>query len=177
MKPKVIVVYHSGYGHTQKLAERVAVGANIIGVAEVMKAEEPDWQKLDEADAIVFGCPTYMGSTSWQFKKFMDETSSRWFKQSWKDKIAGGFTNSGDASGDKLNVLIQLAVFAAQHSMVWVSTGAKPDKEINRLGSALGPMAKSDNASPEITPPESDLKTAELYGKRIAEITLKFKAR
>jgi NAD(P)H dehydrogenase (quinone) len=168
---KIIVVYHSSYGHTQKQAERIAKGAD----GEVMSVEEIDWDKLDQADAIIFGAPTYMGSVSWQFKKFMDDSSKRWFSQSWKNKIAGGFTNSGELSGDKLNVLIQLAVYAAQHSMIWVGAGEMPGKEINRLGSSLGVMAKSDNAPAAITPPESDLQTAELYGKRIAEITNKFK--
>lgn len=177
MKLNIAVVYHSGFGHTKKQAEAVARGASEIANTEIMSVDKVDWEKLDNADAIIFGAPTYLGSASWQFKKFMDESSSRWFKQSWKDKIAGGFTNSGELSGDKLNVLFQFVVFAAQHSMIWVGSAEMPSKEINRLGSSLGVMAKSDNASPDITPPESDLKTAELYGKRIASITLKFKAR
>ena len=51
-------------------------------------------EALDAADAIIFGSPTYMGMASWQFKKFADATSKRWFTSAWKDKVAGGFTIS-----------------------------------------------------------------------------------
>ena len=42
-----------------------------------------------------------MGMVSWQFKKFADASSKRWFNMDWKDKIAAGFTNSGSMNGDK----------------------------------------------------------------------------
>lgn len=44
----------------------------------------------------------------------------------WRDKVAAGFTNSGSKSGDKVNTLISLAIFAAQHHMHWVSLGLGP---------------------------------------------------
>lgn len=177
MKPKIVVVYHSGTGHTKKQAEAAHKGANLLGTSMLMSVSEIDWDALDVADAIIFGAPTYMGNVSYQFKKFMDETSTRWFKQAWQDKIAGGFTNSGYPSGDKMNTLIQMITFASQHQMIWVGVNPMPKGEINRLGSSLGAMAHSFNDSPDVTPPESDLKTAELYGKRIAEITIKFRSR
>lgn len=174
-KPNIIIIYHSGFGHTKKQAEAVHRGAAMVTNAELMSVEKIDWQKLDAADAIIFGAPTYMGSVSAQFKFFMDETGTRWLNKSWNDKIAGGFTNGGSPSGDKVNTLIQLALYATSMGMIWVGQKELPGKEINRLGSYLGAMAQSDNASPDVTPPESDLKTAEIYGKRVAAITLKFK--
>ncbi len=113
----------------------------------------------------------------------MDASSKLFFTESWKDKIAAGFTNSQSMSGDKLNTLMQLAIFSAQHRMIWVgqaesNTSSEGDqgnpKAINRVGSHLGAMAQSDNASPEITPSSGDLETAELLGKRVAEITRRF---
>jgi multimeric flavodoxin WrbA len=165
---KITVVYHSGYGHTKLQAEAVARGAN----AELMSVEAIDWQTLETSDAIIFGSPTYMGSVSAQFKKFMDDTGKTWLAQKWKNKIAGGFTNASSMSGDKLNTLIQLTVFAAQHGMVWV--GAEHDAETDRFGSCLGAMAQSENAAatPE-NPPSQDILRAENYGKRIALFTAK----
>ncbi|HQT05397.1 MAG TPA: flavodoxin family protein [Thiotrichales bacterium] len=95
---KVVVVYHSGYGHTQKQAEAVADGANaqLIAIDAEGNIGEADWASLAAADAIVFGSPTYMGSASWQFKKFADASSKPWFGQQWKDKVFGGFTNSAN---------------------------------------------------------------------------------
>lgn len=179
---KVAVVYHSGYGHTAKQAQAVAKGAGSVAGASVqlISVDEADkhWDELAQADAIIFGAPTYMGSLSGPFKTFMDTSSKAWFSQGWKDKIAAGFTNSASQSGDKLNSLIQLAVFAAQHGMVWVGTGLMPGnnsskgsvEDVNRLGSFLGAMAQSNSdAPPEQAPPPADLKTAELLGERVAK--------
>ena len=171
MSKKIIVVYHSGYGHTKLQAEAVARGAN----AELMSVDAVDFTKLEEADAIIFGAPTYMGSLSAQFKAFMDASSKEWFQLKWKNKIAGGFTNSASMSGDKLNSLMQLAIFGAQHGMIWV--GAEYDSVGDRIGSTIGVMAQSENAPADANnPPAKDIARAESYGKRIAAITEKFKA-
>lgn len=177
---KIAVVYHSGYGHTKKQAEAVARGASaqLISVADV----EAHWDDLAQADAIIFGAPTYMGSLSAEFKKFMEASSKPWFSQAWKDKIAAGFTNSASMNGDKLNSLVQLSVFAAQHSMIWVSLGMMPSNsskaqrnDLNYLGSYIGAMAQSDSdMGADIVPPQGDLDTAEQFGKRVAEVTKQF---
>ena len=186
---KIVIVYHSGYGHTAKVAQAVGEGAKQLQGAEVDVIsvdgiDEAGWAKLDAADAIIFGAPTYMGSVSGQFKVFIDTASKRWMKQEWKNKIAAGFTNSGSYSGDKLNSLVQLALNAMQHSMIWVGTGLMPasskgtegpdSNAINRMGSSLGLMAQSNNESPDIAPPKGDLETAKLFGKRVADITAQF---
>jgi len=68
--------------------------------------------ELDAADAIIFGCPTYMGSMSAGMKSFVETAASKWFTQAWKDKVAGAFTNLASFSGDKLNTLIGLVINA-----------------------------------------------------------------
>lgn len=179
---KIAVVYHSGYGHTKVQAEAVARGAGAVAGAEALLIpveEAPERAaELGAADAIIFGAPTYMGSVSGPFKTFMDGTSKVWMDQGWKDKLAAGFTNSASQSGDKLNSLIQLAIFAAQHGMVWVSVGLLPGnntskgspEDLNRLGSFLGAMAQSNgDEGPDKGPSRSDLATAEHLGRRVAE--------
>lgn len=180
---RVAVVYHSGFGHTKVLAEAVARGAESVAGTQVslIPVEEAQARaaEIDAADAIVFGAPTYMGSVSAQFKAYMDATAKIWFAQGWKDKLAAGFTNSASQSGDKLNSLMQLAIFAMQHGMVWVgldllpgnnsSTGSTAD--LNRLGSFIGAMAQSNSdAPPSEAPIESDRKTAEHLGRRVAAL-------
>src|SRR6266849_2388810 len=101
---KIIVVYHSGYGHTMKIAEAVARGAAAINGAsvELVTAEQAPgrWELLDGADAIIMGAPTYMGSLSAPFKAFMDSTSHlQYAEKRWEGKIAAGFTN-GASRGD-----------------------------------------------------------------------------
>ena len=182
------VVYHSGYGHTAKVAQAVANGASIDGITvNLLKADaltDADWATLDGSHAIIFGAPTYMGGVSAQFKTFIDATSKRWFTLAWKDKIGAGFTNSGSYSGDKLASLQQLMILAMQHGMIWVGTGLAPGAHsnsdaapdvVNRLGYSIGVATQSDNAAPEITPPAGDREFARLYGARITEITQKMK--
>ena len=125
---RVAVVYHSGYGHTKVQAEAVVRGAAAVAGTEVkliaVEDYEKHWSALDDADAIIFGAPTYMAGASAPFKAFLDATSARWAEQRWKDKLAAGFTNSAGHNGDKLNTLQQFALFAMQHGMVWV--GPRP---------------------------------------------------
>lgn len=183
----IAIAYHSGYGHTARQAEAVARGARAVAGTRVTLVPVADvdkhWTDLEAADAIVFGSPTYMGGVSAPFKAFMDASAKAWFTQKWKDKLAAGFTNSGSQSGDKLNTLLQLAVFAAQHGMHWVSLGLLPGnnsssgspEDLNRLGSYLGAMAQSDvDASPDLAPGGSDLRTAEHLGRRVAESVAQF---
>ncbi|MGH8389454.1 MAG: flavodoxin family protein [Pseudomonas sp.] len=179
----VVVVYHSGYGHTRVMAEAVADGVQrypgstcrLIAVQDV----DEHWDRLHQADAIIFGAPTYMGSASADFKGFMDATASFYLAQPWRDKLAAGFTNSGCLCGDKLNTLLQMAVFAAQHSMIWVGLDVLParsatgefDGQLNRLGSSLGAMAQSNvEQSPQQAPPAEDCRTAAQLGERVARL-------
>ena len=184
--PKVAIVYHSGFGHTHVLAEKVAQGVRESGAQPVLLRIEnaaqdfaPIFAEIASADAVVFGAPTYMGSASAAFQAFAEASAKAWFTADWKDKLAAGFTNSGSLSGDKLNTLTNFAVLAAQHGMIWVGTGLPPaiasgevtPASINRVGSSLGVMAQSDNAGTDVTPPEGDRETARLFGARIAWAT------
>lgn len=186
---KVFVIYHSGYGHTKVQAEAVLAGAQSIdGVeAELIDAKEAanNLDRIDEADAMIFGSPTYMGTISAEFKAFMDASSSKWMQQGWKDKIAGGFTNSASQVGDKTGTLQALSVFAAQHGMVWVGLDLPPgnnssegtDNSLNRMGASLGAMAQSlADQGPDVSPPDADQKTAHYYGARIAQAAIRWAA-
>src|SRR5947209_9799017 len=183
---RVVIAYHSGYGHTARQAEAVARGAASIPGTDILlynvaQLSDELWAALDRADAIIFGAPTYMGSPSAVFKAFAEGTSKAWGDNlRWKDKIAAGFTNSQNINGDKLNTLVAFAILAAQHGMPWVNLGLFPGRntstgsaeDLNRLGSFLGAMAQSNgDADSDIAPPWSDLQTAEELGRRVATVT------
>lgn len=176
---KIVVAWQSGYGHTKKIAEAVHAGAATLPgtdarMLDVSAIDEAGWRLLAEADAIVFGAPTYMGGPSAAFKAFADASVKVWFTQGWKDKLAGGFTCSLTMSGDKYATLMSILTLAMQHGMVWVGTGMLPSElpghpeQMNRLGSYIGVMAQADNVPPEQSPPAGDLNTAYAYGQRIA---------
>ncbi len=180
----IAVVYHSGYGHTKRMAESVAAGAGATLV--VIDAEgnlsDSDWETLNKADAIIFGSPTYMGSVTWQFKKFADASSKAWFTQAWKDKIFAGFTNSATMNGDKHSTLHYFITLAMQHSGIWVGTGLMPSNskaaqrnDVNYVGSFAGAMAQSPSDSSPEEMLSGDLETAKLFGQRVAATAARFK--
>jgi multimeric flavodoxin WrbA len=175
----IVVVYHSGYGHTARLAQAVAdgAGASLVAIDAEGNLSAEAWESLNAAQAIIMGSPTYMGTVSWQFKKFADASSKAWFTQAWKDKLFAGFTNSATMNGDKLSTLHYLFTLAMQHSGVWVGTGMMPANskaaqrnDINFVGSFAGAMAQtpSDASVDEI--PTGDLETARLFGQRVANV-------
>ena len=169
----VAIVYHSPYGHTAKVAQYISQGVESAGLAvALMSVENIDWERLDAADAIVMGCPTYMGSLSAAMKLFMEQSSKRWLARGWQGKLAAGFTNGGGLSGDKLAVLQQINLFAMQHGMLWTGLPIMPTgrglADLNRMSSFLGLMTQSDNAPVDVTPPEGDLATAMQFGQHIA---------
>jgi NAD(P)H dehydrogenase (quinone) len=181
---QVVVVYHSGYGHTQRMAQSVAegAGAELIAIDADGNVSEAGWAALNAADAIIMGSPTYMGNVSWQFKKFADASSKPWYSQAWKDKLAAGFTNSAGMNGDKHVTLSTLFTLAMQHGMIWVSQGLMPSNtkgaqrnDVNYLVSYAGAIAQSpsDAGAQDMLP--GDLETARLFGARVAEVAAKFK--
>lgn len=178
----VSIVYDSGYGHTAKQAQAVAEGVHQVPGAEaklIAVADGPiPWETLEASDAIIFGSPTYNGLVSARLKQFMeDSTKLVWMTQKWRNKIAAGFTNSGAMHGDKLNSLISMTLFAAQHGMIWVGLDLFPGRssgEPNRIGGWLGAMAQSNDESPEFSPNDSDLKTAAYLGQRVAQTARRF---
>ena len=185
MSKNIVIVYFSGYGHTRRMAESVAQGAGgtLLAVDQEGNLPETGWETLAAADAIIFGAPTYMGSVPWQFKKFLDASSKAWYHQSWKDKVAAGFTNSASMNGDKLSTLNYLFTLAMQHSMIWVGTGIMPSNskaatrnDVNYVASFSGAMAStpSDASVDEMLP--GDLETARLFGERVATVTARLSA-
>ncbi|WP_323844409.1 flavodoxin family protein [Microbulbifer magnicolonia] len=130
---KFAVVYYSATGTSEILAQAVAAGIHSVAGAEavVLKIADTDidhgryknreiMRQLDHCDGIVFGSPTFMGTVAAQFKAFMDATSERYSQRAWAGKLAAGFTIGGSPSGDQLNTIQTLQIFAAQHGMLWM---------------------------------------------------------
>ncbi|CAM3820576.1 flavodoxin family protein [Paracidovorax anthurii] len=180
----IVVVYHSGYGHTQRLAQAVAegAGAQLIAIDADGNLPEGGWDALAAADGIIFGTPTYMGGPSWQFKKFADASSKAWFGRAWQDKVFGGFTNSASFNGDKQVTLIALQTLASQHGGIWVSLGLLPSNskgatrsDVNNLGGSVGVLAQSPSDASVQEMSQGDLDTGRAYGTRVAAITARLR--
>jgi NAD(P)H dehydrogenase (quinone) len=190
----VAIVYHSGFGNTEQIAQALERGVSAVAGVQVRlhKLLESDVQNgrwnnpqtldaLNQADAIVFGAPTYMGMVSGVFKCFADATAPLWMQHTWQDKLAGGFTTSSHPSGDKVMTLHYLVTLAAQLRMVWLgpteqASHIKGSTEgIDQWGFYLG-IGALGTVNPAVgsTPTPGDVLTAEKYGQRIAQATLRW---
>lgn len=180
---RIVIPYFSGAGHTLQLADAIAQGAGAqrVRLVDVTALEAADWTAMDNADAIIFGTPTYMGGVAADYAAFLEKAGARWMDQSWADKIAGGFTVATFGSGDKLACLQRLNIFAAQMGMIWVGPkdiGApvfEHETGINVDGGWLGLMGVSMRAPRGAVRP-GDLESARRFGARIHDISSRLKA-
>jgi NAD(P)H dehydrogenase (quinone) len=183
MSSLISIVFHSGFGHTEKLAQAVAQGSGgaLLAIDQHGELSPEGWAQLAASRAIVFGSPTYMGNVSWQFKRFADASAGVWSQQGWKDKLAAGFTNSAGINGDKLATLHAMFTLSQQHGMLWMGTGMPPANakastrdDINYLASFAGLMAAtpSDASVDELA--LGDLLTARAFGERVAALVRRY---
>jgi len=184
----IAIVYHSGFGHTKALAEAIAKGAETVANTRVSLIAVADAEarqtELDGADAIIFGSPTYMGGVSAEFAKFKDWTSKRWMEGAWRNKLAAGFTASASWNGDKHNTLYQLLTLALQHGMVWVGLGLPGGNnsskgsadDLNRVGASIGAMAQANADQGNEGIAQSDFRTMQALGQRVAEAARRWRA-
>jgi NAD(P)H dehydrogenase (quinone) len=180
----IIVVNHSITGTTAQLAQAVLEGVRSVKgctgklitidgahIVEGRYKNEELLQVLDACDAVIFGCPTFMGGPSAQFKAFADASSDRWDTQRWEGKLCAGFTVGSNLNGDQLSTLQYLSIFGAQHGMLWVGIdipGGYDPQGRNRLGAQLGLISQSTG----LVVPEVDLLTAKYFGARVSQKTL-----
>ncbi len=192
---KIAIIYHTRFHSVEKIASEIAIGMELVDGVKIALIQCSEAQsriaEINDADAIVFGSPTYFGSVSSEMKVFFDSTSEIFMQKRWKDKIAAAFTHSGSPSGDKLMTLMQMMVFAMQNGMIWAGMDLIPNEnyevpnewsdlgaqslEVNKLGSWIGLMSQSD-ARRGIEISKNDLLTARIFGKRIATITKQMKS-
>lgn len=181
---KIAIVFHSGYGHTKRAAEHVQKGAASTGADVELIAIDAEgnlpqggWERIKAAAGVIFGSPTYMGGPSWQFKKFADASSKPWYTMEWKGKVAAGFTNSATLNGDKFATISYLITLAMQHKMLWTGTGMHPSNakahgrdDLNHLGGYSGLLVTSPSDAGIDEMIAGDLKTAEAFGRNVAEV-------
>ncbi|MDH2608235.1 flavodoxin family protein [Acinetobacter baumannii] len=176
----VAIIYHSRQGHTQFIAQQIQIGVlshhNIK--ADLLNAEDLIERPgiLIQYDGLIWGSPTYLGGVSSKLKQLMDATGPLWKKQSFKGKLAAGFTVSSLPAGDKQSTLISIFTFCMQHGMLWVGNPILPEQHqgvaytqaANRLGSWSGLMAQAEHGSNADGFDEGDIKTAQQFGENFA---------
>lgn len=177
----IAIVYYSQGGATAMIAHSVAQGVIDAGAhADLYSLESHQvidgrWQdpltieRLANADAILFGAPTYTGEVAVPFKAFADATAEVWQARSWQGKLAGGFSLPAHAAGDQRLTLQYFALLAGQHGMDWAHwEGVQPDDGARRLGAVQGLVGQlaDDDAAYALQP--GDVIAGNLYGRHIA---------
>jgi NAD(P)H dehydrogenase (quinone) len=115
---KVLIVYDSRTGNTEKMADAVAEGARRVEGASVvvMNVGKAKLDDLLAADAIILGSPTYYGNMSGRMKELIDQTFNIHGKL--KGKVGGAFTSSGGtACGAETAILAMLQAMLV-HGMI-----------------------------------------------------------
>ena len=97
---KVAVIYHSETGNTEEMARLVAQGVESEGGdSSAMSLDEVDWAFVRDSAALVYGCPTYEGTCSWQMKRFLDEESGDLERHPFAGKLGAVFCSQNWPGG------------------------------------------------------------------------------
>jgi NAD(P)H dehydrogenase (quinone) len=120
---RMLILYYSGSGHTERMANEIADGARSKKTdVEIKKVEEFEPSRLPDYDCLVFGTPTYFSNVAWQVKKLIDESIVYYRGKQLKGKVAGIFTSCGTRSNGQ-DCLKALEVALGHHHGMRVLEG------------------------------------------------------
>jgi NAD(P)H dehydrogenase (quinone) len=134
---KVLIVYHSVYGHIQAMAKSVQEGVQAVAgvdavlrrvqefpdVVQHMEAEkgytyqvyqsqaavpECTLDDLRDAEGMILGSPTRYGNMTAQMKKLIDSTAQLWVSGAMEGKPAGVFTSTATTHGGQETTLLTM---------------------------------------------------------------------
>ncbi len=152
--PKVLVVYDSRTGNTERMATAVADGAMQVKGTEVvvLKVDKAKMQDLIDSDAMILGSPTYYGNMSGKMKSFIDRTNS--IHGRLNGKVGGAFTSSGDTACGAETTLLSILEAMLINGMI--IQGRYDNKH-------YGPTAVE-------APNKKEIESCKELGKRVADL-------
>ena len=194
---KILVLYHSMYGHIETMAEAVARGAESVSGSEVTIKRVPETMPKDafesaggktmqaaeiaepaelvNYDAIIFGTPTRFGNMSGQMRNFLDRTGGLWAQGALAGKIASVFTSTGTGGGAETTISSTWTTLA-HHGMVIVPLGYTHEgvADISEVGGGT-PYGASTIAGADGSrqPSEKELAIAQYQGEQVANLAAK----
>ena len=200
---KMLILFHSMYGHIRTMAEAAAQAAREIPGVEALLRRVPETlnddiltkmgaldaakaqadipvatvNDLAEADAILFGTPTRFGNMAAPLKYFLDTTGALWVKGTLAGKPAAVFTSTASLHGGQETTLTSMMLPLLHHGMLIVGLPYTL-AEVNRTASGGTPYGASHWAGPNDEKPLTDDERALCIalGKRLAETTVKLAA-
>lgn len=191
---RILVLYHSMYGHIETMATAVAEGAASVDGTEVIIKRVPETMpedafknaggksdqdapvasptELADYDAIIFGVPTRFGNMSGQMRNFLDQTGELWAKGALAGKVGSVFASTGTGGGQEMTITSTWTTLA-HHGMVIVPLGYTTEEQfdISKVsgGTPYGAttLAGGDGSR---QPDQRELAIARHQGKHVASI-------
>ena len=156
---KISILYHSETGNTKKISNAILEEINEFYDVNIktFSIDEYDLEFVNSSKIIFIGTPTYLGTTSWQMKKFLDTN-----KIIWKNKVCSVFATEnhlgGGADFAEISVIAQLLVKGA----FLYSIGSSEGMPFTHFGT----VCIKDGSHGD------QLKRAKLFGKRVVKNVL-----
>jgi NAD(P)H dehydrogenase (quinone) len=192
---KILIIYYSRYGNTQKMANLIARGVESVEGAEAIVRTVPDvstvcekvaetipdtgapyvtLDDLRQCDGLALGSPTHFGNMSAALKYFIDNSSSVWFSGALSGKPAAVFTSTGSMHGGHESTLLSMMLPLLHHGMILMGV---PSSEVALRETTTGgtPYGAShlSNGSPDLSDHEKII--CQTLGARLANTALKLK--
>ena len=195
---KVLVLYHSVYGHIEAMAQAVADGAREVPGAEVTlkrvpetipdeafrkmggKADQPapvaKPEELSQYDAILFGTGTRFGNMTGQMRNFLDQTGGLWASGALVGKVGSVFCSSATQHGGQESTLLTFHPTLLHHGMVIVGLPYSESRQMGleeiKGGSPYGASTIAGGKG-ERKPSEAELGMARYQGRHVTQIATK----
>lgn len=195
---RILVLYHSVWGHIEEMARAEAEGARSVAgttvdikrVPESMSPEtlaqihakaqqaapEAHPDELAEYDAIIFGTPTRFGNMSGQMRNFLDRTGNLWQKGALVGKVGSVFVSTATQHGGQETTITSFHTFLFHQGMIVVGVPYSCQELVNMDEISGGtPYGASTlaNGDGSRMPSANELAIARFQGKHVAEITQK----
>jgi NAD(P)H dehydrogenase (quinone) len=195
---KVLVLYHSFYGHVEAMAQAVAEGARAVPGVTVDLKRVPETMppdafkaaggKADQAaavaqpgeladyDAIIFGSPTRFGNVTGQMRNFMDQTGGLWAQGKLVGKVGSVFTSSATQHGGQESTILTFIPTLLHQGMIVVGLPYSEQRQMGldeiKGGSPYGASTLAGGKG-ERMPSAQELGMAQFQGKHVAQIASK----
>ena len=195
---KVLVLYHSFYGHVEAMANAVAEGAREVQGAQVDlkrvpetvpqdvfakaggKANQPapvaQPSELPNYDAIIFGTGTRFGNMTAQMRNFLDQTGGLWASGALVGKVGSVFSSSATQHGGQESTLLTFHVTLLHHGMIIVGLPYAEARQMGldeiKGGSPYGASTITGGQG-ERMPSEQELGMARYQGRHVTQIATK----
>jgi NAD(P)H dehydrogenase (quinone) len=195
---RVLVLYHSTYGHVEAMALAEAEGARSIAGTRVDVKRAPELvpadvarkagYKLDQQapiaaieelanyDAIIVGCGTRFGRMASQMTSFLDQAGGLWARGALNGKVGAAFSSAATQHGGQETTLFSILTNLLHLGTVCVglpySFGGQTTLEEITGGAPYGATTITGGQGQRM-PSENELEAARFQGRLVAETAAK----